>query len=72
VTVELNPENDPPKGHVMNNFVVPGVSECEFIVLGMRVIKKKKEIVAVKKENPVKTFFFFPIPNPPSIGEPLL
>jgi hypothetical protein len=56
----------------MNNFVVPGVSECEFIVLGMRVIKKKKEIVAVKKENPVKTFFFFPIPNPPSIGEPLL
>lgn len=22
-----NPENDPPKGHRLNNFVVPGVSE---------------------------------------------
>lgn len=49
------------KGHLVNNFVVPGVSECEFIVLGMRVIRK---IVAVKMK-PLKTFFFFPRSNRP-------
>lgn len=49
------------KGHIVNNFVVPGVSECEFIVLGMRVIRK---IVAVKMK-PFKTFFFFPRSNRP-------
>jgi hypothetical protein len=41
----------------MNNFVVPGVSECEFIVLGMRVIKKKKGNRGRKKREPCKNFF---------------
>ena len=36
------------KGHRVNNFVVPGVSECECIVLGMRIVRK---IVAVKNET---------------------
>lgn len=36
------------KGHRVNNFVVPGVSECECIVLGMRIVRK---LVAVKNET---------------------
>jgi hypothetical protein len=51
------------KGHLVNNFVVPGVSECEFIVLGMRVVRK---IVAVKMK-PFKNFFLLSKIEPPSI-----